>query len=66
MYGSAVEDRSDPLADESVVVDTQNADASFHNYPWNVQNLFWQFRGKHGLWVSLNAAGVNALPVIWE
>ena len=29
----AVDDRNDPLADERVTVDVQNADGTFHNYP---------------------------------
>ena len=38
----AVDDRNDPLADERVIVDTQNADATFHNYPCSAQVPIWQ------------------------
>jgi hypothetical protein len=61
----AVDDRNDPLADERVIFDTQDADATFHNYPWSAQSPdLANFAGQHGLWVSPTAVQVNTLPVI--
>jgi len=34
----AVDDRNDPLADERVIFDTQDADATFHNYTCSAQS----------------------------
>jgi hypothetical protein len=63
----AVDDGNDPLADEGVIVDTQNADATFPSYPSSARSpALANFAGQHGLWISLTAAGVNALPVICE
>ena len=61
----AVDDRSDPLADQRVIVDTENADATFHNYPCSAQSpALAHFAGHDVLWIPVAAAGVNALPVI--
>ncbi len=34
----AVDDRNDPLADDGEIVNTQNADVTFHNYPCNAKS----------------------------
>jgi hypothetical protein len=38
----AVDDRNDPLTDDGVIVDTQNADVTFHNYLAALKVLLWQ------------------------
>ena len=38
----AVDNRDNPLADERVIVDTQNADRTFHSYLEALKVLLWQ------------------------
>ena len=46
----AVDDRNDPLADERVIVGTQNADAAFPSYPSSARSpALANFAGQHGL-----------------
>jgi len=46
----ALDDRNDPLADEKVIVDTQNVDATFPSYPSSARSpALANFAGHHGL-----------------